>query len=154
MRRRLAPVHILTVALVAILSLAACKPEPDTANPLSLLGRAWQVTSIGGQDVTVADPAHAPSIVFTANGRVSGFTGCNRMNGEARIGKGTIDISENLATTRMACLDPGRNDTERRFTETLPRAKNWTMEGDTLVFKDESARPIMAFRAAAANAAE
>lgn len=61
----------------------------------------WILTAIEGQ--ALAKDAAAPTLKFD-NGRLTGFTGCNRLFGSYVAGaEGSLALSA-LGTTKMACL--------------------------------------------------
>ena len=72
---RLLPAAVV-IGLVAV-ALAVLIPDRETAD---LGGTAWTLVAYGPADAPVAAAAPA-SIIFEANGRFSGFDGCNRFSG-------------------------------------------------------------------------
>lgn len=82
------------------LLLAALAPQPGAAQTLT--GADWQVVDLAGAAPT---PAAAPTITFTADGKVGGHSGCNRyMGGWAQDGMQLTFTA--MAGTRMACEAP------------------------------------------------
>ncbi|MCC5975657.1 MAG: META domain-containing protein [Rubellimicrobium sp.] len=92
--------------------LAGCAGDPADL----LAGSEWQVTMIGADPV----PADAEvTMLFEAEGRVSGSSGCNRFfGGFALTGEG-LGFDPNMAGTMMACED-ATMELERAFLESLP----------------------------------
>lgn len=75
--------------------------------PVSELGGEWNVVSVMGDKVNVSQGAEQPYFGFdTANGRLFGTAGCNRIMGsfDPKAPDGTIDLSR-IASTRMMCPD-------------------------------------------------
>lgn len=136
--------RFLLSAIAIMLVLTSCRPETAQAgpDPLQLMGRAWAAQEIDGKPITMERP---PAIVFTANGRLSGFTGCNRMSGSVSLTKGDLKIGENLAATRMACAEPERMEMEHTFTQTLPRASKWEVRDGALLFLDAGGKTLIRF---------
>src|SRR5690348_18430042 len=64
------------------------------------------------------------------SGRVTGYTGCNMLNGGWHVEGATIRVGP-LVTTKRACAGP-ENDIERRLLATIGGVV--TREGDRLVF--------------------
>jgi heat shock protein HslJ len=62
----------------------------------------WQAVAING-----SAPLEAPAIRFSADGALSGTTGCNGFRGTARFEGGALVIDAPVATTRMACPGEG-----------------------------------------------
>lgn len=139
-------ITILSAALIALCALSACKATEQKADPLQLIGRAWVAEDIDGGGVI--DNSHS-MIVFAANGRLQGHTGCNRLMGEVTLSGDSITIPATLAATRMACMAPAMADQERRFTEALPRAARWAVTNDLLYIYDAAGKPILRFYAEA-----
>ncbi len=94
--------------------------------PLSKLEGTWSVVRINGRKLI---ENQKPSISFdTENLRISGDTGCNRMNGQITTDnsdKYFISLGQ-IATTRMAC--PG--NLEAIFLKTLEAVKSFKILSD------------------------
>lgn len=142
---------VLSVAVLATLS--ACKAEGTAAkaDPLKLMGRSWVLQDIEGSGA-LAEPQAV--LVFAANGRFRGHTGCNSMMGQVRLSGDTISIPGPVGTSRMACAAEAAMAQERHFTETLPRAARWAMDGEKLHIYDANGKAILQFAAEAAAPAE
>lgn len=104
---------------------AAPAPRPGSVLAESLVGTRW-VGVVAGN----ADPRSLPRIEFVREGRLTGFTGCNMMNGVWSLEAGQVRVGP-IATTKRACMGP-EGDTERRLAEVL--GGNVTREGGKLVF--------------------
>lgn len=104
----------------AILAAAAACATPAAASPE---GR-WVLAA------QRQDPAIAPRLEFTAQGRVAGFTGCNTLSGSYRVEGDRLEIV--AATTKRACSGPG-GDVERQLLEVLGGRPRWSLEGERLV---------------------
>ena len=93
--------------------LAGCcrvpKPAKDTtdttAKPLTLEGPTWQLDSPSGSFAGIAIDAAKPVTVRFEAGRLSGFSGCNRLMGGYNLSTGKVKISM-LAGSMMACPEP------------------------------------------------
>ena len=86
----------------AVLSLAACRSSKDAVSVNDLDGE-WNVVEIQGQAVQAESQ---PFIGFDAqDGRVYGYTGCNRLMGALTLSKpNKIELGQ-MASTLMACPD-------------------------------------------------
>ncbi len=140
------------LSICVLLSLGACKPDGKAASatanadPLQLVGRVWLVEDIDGVAVSPpASPETAVMLVFAANGRMSGSTGCNRLMAGVSLGKGTITMTK-PAATRAACLDPALGEQENRLTATLQNVATWTVTDGKLSISDASGKPILRLR--------
>jgi heat shock protein HslJ len=89
-----------------------------------LWGSSWQVTDIGGHEITLADGV---TLAF-ADGGITGRAGCNRYFGPVTLRAESFE-SGAIGATRMAC--PGRGDElERRFLEALGQVTGWRISDD------------------------
>ncbi len=119
------------------LAVSACAAPPNSAAPrevtaatpaaaASMVGTRWK-----GADASV-DERHLPWLEFVAEGRLSGFTGCNLLHGAWANEGGQVRIGP-IVTTKRACLG-AEGDIERRVLAVLNREARVTREGDRLVF--------------------
>lgn len=95
-------------------------------DPSVLGGGAWQVEDLnrgGIIDNTVL------TLTFTENGKVSGSTGCNSLNGTYTVTGTSLTFSP-LAMTRRACLAPALNHQETKFTAALQGEMAWRIASD------------------------
>jgi heat shock protein HslJ len=99
--------------------------QPVTAQ--SLAGTRW----MGVVDASI-DKSFAPWLEFTGEGRVSGYTGCNLMQGAWKSEGGEVRIGP-LATTKRACAGP-EQAIERRVVAALSEQSRVTREAERLVF--------------------
>jgi putative lipoprotein len=104
--------------------------EPSGGGGTGLVG-AWNLAEMG----PTADFAHLqPTIEFTADGRVSGFAGCNTFNGSYTTEGSTLTWGP-LATTKMACQRPG-SAVESDYLAALTGVETWTVESDGRLLLD------------------
>lgn len=127
---------------IAAVSLAiSCSNSKKTTTPANgseiLYQQQWNLTELQGKPVALSTTAH---LLFTAGqiNRVSGSTGCNRLNGVYELsGTNTIKFLP-LAVTKMACLDNGANEIETKFLAALQQTTAWSATADELVFSNGS----------------
>lgn len=133
---------LVSVCMAGTLAIfTACHTSKEVATLASLNG-TWTLEEINGAAV-VSNQEDTPFIAFdTENGKISGFSGCNRIMGsfETNSKPGIIALS-NIGSTRMACPDM---TTERNMLNTLGQVKKYmiTKEG-TVALCNETNRPIM-----------
>lgn len=89
------------VTLVANGAAAQDTPVPATA----IEGPEWRLTSLRGIDAETLGAVHEPVHVRFAQGRVQGFSGCNRLAGGYTIDGDRLTLSP-MAGTMMACPPP------------------------------------------------
>jgi heat shock protein HslJ len=102
------------LAFILALSLAACMQDGAPPASSALWGTSWIAQSIDGKAVS---PAGAISLTFETNA-AWGTGGCNSYRGSVMI-KGAEIKFGNLASTLMACLEPGRMEQEGAYTSLL-----------------------------------
>lgn len=94
----------------------------------------WEVTGYnnGRQAVVSVLNGTRLSIGFSADGKASGFAGCNRFSGTFES-QGTSLSFGPVATTRMACASPdGVMEQEQAFLKALETVSTARFEGDRL----------------------
>jgi heat shock protein HslJ len=113
-------------------------PEPDAA----LIGANWALDTITEGEVA-STPAAPATLVFAADGSVSGSTGCNSLFGSYAPATGFSA----LGTTKMAC-EPPIMEQEALVLEILGPEATLTIEGSLLTIADLEGRTLV-YRAAA-----
>lgn len=140
----------LIVILVVSLMIAACRPTPaaPTAQPISLDGTSWVLTTLNGQAPL---PGRTITAAF-AEGQISGSSGCNSYFGSYTLDGNSLQIGM-VGSTMMACPGDGVMDqeiaylgilqavTEARLTE--GRLELATADGRTLVFEPPAPPPVV-----------
>jgi heat shock protein HslJ len=124
------PLHELRVAVAAALAAlaAACANAPAVREPppLPFTGTKWTL-------VTERKLATEQPYLEFGDGAVTGFSGCNRINGryvQDTIGAGAI-IFSTIATTKKLCEDPVMA-VEERIIAVLRSSTNVRVTGNTL----------------------
>jgi heat shock protein HslJ len=122
--------HELRAAVAAALAAlaAACANAPAVREPppLPFTGTKWTL-------VTERKLAGEPPYLEFGDGAVTGFSGCNRINGryvQDTIGAGAI-IFSTIATTKKLCEDPVMA-VEERIIAVLRSSTNVRVTGNTL----------------------
>ncbi len=77
-------------------------PAVEPVSSSVLAGSDWAIQSIAGRPVMVSTPL---SVHFEAQGKLSGFAGCNRFMGRYELSGTKLTIGP-LATTRKLCAGP------------------------------------------------
>jgi heat shock protein HslJ len=117
--------------------LAGCCRVP--ASPLE--GTAWQLTSPGGTAGEAKDATTDRPTVRFADGRASGFAGCNRFTGAFQREGDTLTVGR-LAGTMMACPEP-RMAAEKAFLDGLSGTHRVAIAGDRLTLTPASGTPLV-----------
>jgi heat shock protein HslJ len=124
------PIVRVSALIAASLMAVACTSGPgaspsDGPADVGLANTSWTVTSLAG--VPTAGPPR-PTMTFSADGRVSGNSGCNQYSGTYRTDGSSITIT-NIASTMMMCAGPGA-DVEASFLKGLNSATAWQRTED------------------------
>lgn len=105
-------------------------PGPEMASP-PLEGPTWRLTQISGAvPAGLATLTRAVTVQFEA-GQARGFSGCNTFSGGYELQGDRLTLGP-LATTMMACPEPGRS-VEDAFQQAFKGALQFTIDGDQLV---------------------
>ena len=98
----------------------------------------WRVTQIGGD---VVAQISAPTMTFTADGRLYGSTSCNRFSSSYGLDGNSLEVG-NVAATKRAC-EAGLMQQERRFVDALSLIENASLEaGGFLVLSGNGQRLV------------
>lgn len=128
--------RILLLAIVMTSTFTACttlKPGTIGNGGLSQLGGTWELNYISGPRIAFNGlyPATKPTISFDITERkLSGNTSCNSFSGTLVADDTTINFTQPLAMTKMAC--PGEG--EATFLEMLKKASTYSVSDSTLNF--------------------
>lgn len=102
------------------------------ANPL--LANEWKLNNVGGLAIPQSSDA---GLIFQADMKVFGSTGCNRLNGTFETkGKKSLQFSP-LTTTRMSCMEGNQGDIERKFLDALARTQSWNISDGLLSLMED-----------------
>lgn len=131
---------ILTLAIATGALLSACLPESNKSQENTLIGSTWTVEMIDNQ--AVADGSGA-RIIFDAEGRVGGSTGCNNFSAQYEKNDGKLIINA-PALTRKMC-DPALNTQEQNFMAVFNVLTAYEFqENNTLILKTSDGKSISA----------
>jgi heat shock protein HslJ len=117
--------RVVFAALVA-LGIAACAAAPEPVVSRAFVASRWVGVLEGN-----SDPSALPRIEFVSETRLTGYTGCNTMNGTWKVEAGEVSLGP-IVTTKRACAGPG-DLIERRLTNAMTNGRVFR-EGRNLVF--------------------
>jgi heat shock protein HslJ len=115
---------------------------PVAAAPIE--GPTWRLTALRGLDANALKAGEEPVTAGFQDGRVSGFSGCNRFFGGYSLEGDRIEIGQ-IAGSMMACPEPSMK-LEHAVTGALAGTFRYTVAGKTLMLLDES-EPVLTFEA-------
>lgn len=107
--------------------------------PVAIFTSQWPLTELLGKPVT----SEPPWLTFEkADGRVTGFSGCNNLVGNAVFDEGGKLRFSQMAGTRKACPDATR---EMKFLQVLRSTVNYRLNDKTLVLMNAKMVPLATF---------
>jgi heat shock protein HslJ len=130
--------------LALSLTLTACVQTPEQPSQATLQDTNWTLTRLENQTVTTPKPVQ---LRLNAEGRFSGFGGCNRIMGAYQLTDNRLEFSQ-VASTQMACIGDAMA-TEDAFLKTLAQVANWKIQGQTLYLHDATGKVLLELEAAA-----
>ncbi len=112
---------------------------------LALLQDIWVLTSMQGDSITLNGPAkEIPRLeISLTQGRVTGTTGCNQLNGSVVADTRRILFGP-LATTKMACMGPN-GALEPTFLRLLNQPMTYRIDSGKLTLYQQG-KPVMTFK--------
>lgn len=108
---------------------------------IELVETHWRAVAVDGSPVTVESNNREPHLVFSADGRVSGSAGCNRLTGSYEKDGNSLRFGQ-TATTKMACPPPLMT-LEQAFLQALGATAAMQISGNTLALKDAAGKVRM-----------
>jgi heat shock protein HslJ len=111
------------------------------AGATALQANAWRLQSLPGKDGKDLGAARPPLTMRFEAGRVSGFSGCNRLVGSYAVEGEVVTLSQ-LAGTMMACPEPAMAR-EAAFRAALGGPLRYSVAGDRLTLKPASGEPLV-----------
>ena len=130
---------ITTLALAIFFLTAGChntKPGIAVASGGSemLFMNQWNLTELEGKAVVITAGTQPHLLFFPGQvSRVSGSTGCNKLNGSFALSAANSMKFSPLATTRMACVG---DNVESKFLEVLGKVNSWAIINKQLLLKN------------------
>jgi heat shock protein HslJ len=119
---------------------------PYEMTPASLTGTTWYLNSLVDAQGQIWSPVsgYPISLLFSAEGNVSGKSGCNSYSGSYTATGNSITIS-GFAVTMMYCGDPGVMDRETTYLSVLPQMKIYKITGNELMLSDGTGKITMLY---------
>jgi heat shock protein HslJ len=135
----------LTLSVMGILMALLCTLGGPAQAECGLVGTYWRAVAIDGNPVTVESDKREPHFVLSAEGSVSGSTGCNRLMGSYEQDGNSLRFKQ-MATTKMACPPPV-DAMERAFLQVLGVTTGVQLSGNTLELQDAAGKVRMRLEA-------
>ncbi|MFC4259785.1 META domain-containing protein [Marinobacter lacisalsi] len=132
-----------------ILSACATSGSQSSGGPIPtapLTNTYWKLMSLKGTEVDVPRGAQGePHMIFRDDGKVNGFSGCNRFVGEYTV-RGANLLFDSMASTKMACPD---DSFETPLYEVFSQTAGVFLEGKVLKLLNEKGHELARFEAVA-----
>lgn len=140
-------ISAVAVALAAIVWFTGCQSGASSLTSIKNMVGEWTLSKLEGTDIGSLLPASMkkPTLGFGADGKVTGFTGVNRLSSSIDMDalmRGEFKLAP-AATTKMAGPAEAMN-VENKFLSGLTQAKNFKLSGDSLTLSD-GAKQLMTF---------
>lgn len=140
-------------ALVAtLLLLAGCAAGPGTMGTdnrpvptAPLTNTYWQLESVGDHRIEAGNREAEPHMILLDDGRVHGFSGCNRFVGQYAL-QGAYLLFDAMASTKMACLE---DTVEAPLYAAFAETAGVNLRGKVLKLLDEQGQELARFVAVA-----
>ncbi|MEN9569089.1 MAG: hypothetical protein RL172_320 [Bacteroidota bacterium] len=154
------PINCIKMAFCPLVLLMSCTASKKTTQPEGsqagslLYANEWKLTELQGEPVSADSRAYL-AFANDAETRVTGHTGCNRLNGSVVLtGASSIKFGP-AAVTRMACLDGKVAETESKLLAAINKAESWSVkdgvmqlsDGTTVLAKFKAQKPLTAAEA-------
>ncbi|PHV32754.1 META domain-containing protein [Janthinobacterium sp. BJB312] len=139
------PHRLKYLAFAAAIAMAGgCAATSDSVKPnASLTNTYWKLTQLDGTPVAMAPQQEREvRITLTDDGKVTGFTGCNRVMGGYTVAGTTLRFTQ-LAGTRMACPPP-LMQLESAVLANLNSVTGYQLDGEKLILLKDGA-PVARF---------
>ncbi|WP_435640454.1 META domain-containing protein [Micavibrio aeruginosavorus] len=118
---------------------ASMNPVPAQASLVQ--NTEWQVKMINDAAPVGDRPL---TVRFDDQGRISGFSGCNRFTGAYDLNGDTLAIKADMAMTRMACLSDDAAQQETAFTQVLASMTQLQAQADgSLIMRNAQGQQIV-----------
>ena len=132
--------------LAAAITLAAgCASTAPTSSKASLTNTYWKLTELDGARVSMTpEQEREVRITLDDNGKVTGFTGCNRVMGGYTVAADVLRFTQ-LAGTRMMCPPPAMQ-LESAVLAHLNSVTGFRIDGEQLILLKDGA-PVARYEA-------
>jgi putative lipoprotein len=125
----------------------ASSPNAPPAAGAPLRETYWKLIQLGDKTVTAGDQQREANLIFhTAENRVTGSGGCNRLTGTYMADSHALRFN-GVASTQMACIHG--METEMAFLGVLDKVRTWKITNQQLELYDAGDKLLARFTAQA-----
>lgn len=120
------------------------KTDTHTSMNAELIEKYWKLIEINGKKIEPSDKwSKEPHIIFkAAANRVNGNGGCNGFSGSYTLDENNRLVISQVMATKMACENM---EIEDQLFGALNAVRAYSVQGDTLLLKDESETTLARF---------
>ena len=135
---------LLMLIMCGILS---CTSQKNVCNggtntdTISITDKEWIVVAFANEKIEQLSAERFPTMKLS-EGKITGYSSCNRMQGTYTMEKDKITFGA-IAVTKMFCFDT--QEIEEKYLKALPEVRSWKCEQDKLYFLDENKQIIITF---------
>jgi heat shock protein HslJ len=107
----------------------------------SITDKEWVAIEIDNKKIELSEVNQFPRLKLS-EGKISGFSACNRMNGTYTMEKEKISFGS-IAVTKMLCFET--QDIETKYLKALTEVAFWKYEQNKLYFMNTQKQIIIVF---------
>ncbi|MCG1034929.1 META domain-containing protein [Polaribacter sargassicola] len=139
---------ILLLAIIAIITIS-CKSVSKSNFDTSITEKYWKLKTLYGKEIMMNKNQKREIFITlkTKDQRITGFAGCNTINGEYILGDDNIIAFKKMISTQIFCS----NSDESEFLKALNSVDNYTIKGDVLSLSAGKNAPLAVFEAVYMN---
>jgi heat shock protein HslJ len=108
---------------------------------VSITDKEWVAVELDNEKIKLSDVNQFPRMKLS-EGKISGFSSCNRMNGAYTMEKEKISFGP-IAVTKMLCFET--QEVESKYLKLLSEVKLWEYEQGKLHFFNDKKQIIIVF---------
>lgn len=113
----------------------------NTASSPSITDKEWIAVEIDNEKINLSEVEQFPRLKLS-DGKISGFSACNRMQGTYTMEKEKISFGP-IAITKMFCFET--QDIESKYVKAISEVKLWKYEQNKLYFLNDKKQIIIVF---------
>ena len=113
----------------------------NTVSSDPITDKEWVAVELEGKKIELSEANQFPRLKLS-EGKISGFSSCNRMNGTYTLEKEKISFGP-IAVTKMLCFET--QEIESKFLKSLSETQFWKHEQSKLYFLNAQKQILIAF---------
>ena len=133
------------LSLLIVCFLTSCNSQrninKNAETSISITGKKWIAVEINNEKITQLDADRFPNLTLS-EGKISGYSSCNRMQGTYTLEKDRITFGP-IAVTKMLCFDT--NELEINYLQSISEVKFWEYKQNKLYFLNEKKEVVVVF---------